>query len=235
MRMMLVPGFSQPASTWNAVLASLHPSIDATALDVPDDLDFGASAAAIATRGGHAVYVGYSMGGRLALHLALDRPDLVAGLVLVSASPGIADPVARAERAEADARLAADVEREGVAVFLERWLAQPLFAALSRDEAALDQRIATSSVVGLVHQLTVLGQGAMPDAWARLEELSMPVLLVTGAGDTKYAEIGAEMHRRSPRLEHTTIPGGHALLLEQPLALAERINEFVHELGSATE
>ncbi|MGZ8762126.1 MAG: alpha/beta fold hydrolase [Acidimicrobiia bacterium] len=233
--MVLVPGFSQPASVWRYVIATLHPSIEPTALDVPDGLDFGATADAIGTRGGRAVYVGYSMGGRLALQLALDRPALVAGLVLVSASPGIADRSARAGRVAADARLAADVERDGVALFLERWLAQPLFAGLPREEAVLDARVANTSVARLVHQLTVLGQGAMPAVWDRLDELSMPVLLVTGARDEKYGQLASEMHDRNPRFEHTALPGGHALLLEQPVALADRLGGFVHERFSATE
>ena len=227
--MILVPGFSQPASVWRGVLAALHPSIDARALDVPDGLVFGDTAAAIGADGGRACYVGYSMGGRISLRLALDRPDLVAGLVLVSASPGIADPSAREERAVADSGLAADVERDGVAAFLERWLGQPLFAGLSRDEAALDERVATTSVARLVHQLTVLGQGSMPEAWSQLPGLSMPVLLLTGARDPKYGEIASEMRRGNARLEHDVMAGGHALLLERPLALGRRLNAFVHE------
>jgi 2-succinyl-6-hydroxy-2,4-cyclohexadiene-1-carboxylate synthase len=238
-RMALVPGFSQPAAAWTAVLELLHPSIQPTALDVPGGLDFEATAAAIGARGGTAVYVGYSMGGRLTLQLALDHPGLVAGLVLVSASPGIADPDERAERAAADLRLAADVERDGVEAFLARWIAQPLFAGLSREQAALDDRVAGTSVARLAHQLTVLGQGRMPSAWDRLGELSMPVLLVTGGLDAKYGEIATAMQERNPRFVHSVVPGGHAVPLEQPNALTERLEAFVHELrrdaGSGNE
>ncbi len=227
--MILVPGFAQPASVWSNVVATLNTSIEATALDVPDGLDFEATASALGALGGRSVYVGYSMGGRLALQLALDRPDLVAGLVLVSASPGIADSAARTERAAADARLATTAERDGVVAFLTWWVTQPLFAGLSRDQAAFDDRIAGTSVVRIAHQLTVLGQGAMPPAWHRLVELSMPVLLVTGVLDTKYGEIAIEMRARNPQLDHAVLAGGHVVPLEQPAPLADRISRFVHE------
>jgi 2-succinyl-6-hydroxy-2,4-cyclohexadiene-1-carboxylate synthase len=238
--MVLVPGFSQPASAWSGVLERLRPSVDAgafevSAVDVPDGLDFGATSGSIGAAGGTAVYVGYSMGGRLVLHLALDRPDLVAGLVLVSASPGIAAPDARAARAESDARLAAEVERDGVSAFLDRWLAQPLFSGLSRDEAGFDERVAATSVARLVHQLTVLGQGTMGPVWEQLDRLSMPVLLVTGERDAEYGTIATEMTERNPRFASTVLPGGHAVPLEQPGALAERLAAFVHELAPATE
>jgi 2-succinyl-6-hydroxy-2,4-cyclohexadiene-1-carboxylate synthase len=233
--MMLVPGFSQPASAWNAVLTTLHPSIEATALDVPDGVDFTATATALGTFGGRGVYVGYSMGGRLALQLALDVPDVVAGLVLVSASPGIADAAARTRRAATDARLAVEAERDGVAAFLDRWLAQPLFTGLSRDQAAFDDRVAGTSAERLAHQLTVLGQGAMTPLWDRLGELSMPVLLVTGARDGKYGEIATEMRARNPQLQHAVLPGGHAVPLEQPTELADRLAAFVHERSPTAE
>jgi 2-succinyl-6-hydroxy-2,4-cyclohexadiene-1-carboxylate synthase len=75
----------------------------------------------------------------------------------------------------------------------------------------------------------------MPDAWARLGELALPTLVVTGADDAKYGEIAAGMHRRNRRLEHVILPGGHALPLAQPVAVAECLNRFAHEVGSATE
>ena len=71
---------------------------------------------------------GYSMGGRLALHVALAAPERVRRLVLVSGTAGIGDGGLRRARREADEALAADIERGTIEAFAERWLSQPLFA-----------------------------------------------------------------------------------------------------------
>jgi len=171
--------------------------------------------------------VGYSMGGRLALALALERPDIVQSLVLVSASPGIADERERATRRAADDQLAHDVERDGLDAFLERWLAQPLFASLPRELAGVDARRRGNSVERVTHQLRALGQGAQPSLWHRLPELQMPVLLVTGAYDRKYRELASAMAAAiGDNARAVTVPeAGHALHLEQPAALAALLAE----------
>ena len=220
--MIFVPGFTQTTDAWDAVLDALAPGTDALPVEIPTGLDFETTAAVIGARGGPACYVGYSMGGRLCLALALDRPDLVPSLVLVSASPGIADARERAARLAADERLALDVERDGIDAFLERWLAQPLFASLPREAAGLEARRQGNSVERITHQLRALGQGAQPSLWHRLPQLAMPVLIVSGSYDRKYREIAAAMadaigdNARAVVVEHA----GHALHLEQPAALA---------------
>src|SRR5690606_23536537 len=107
---------------------------------------------------GPATYVGYSMGGRLALHLALARPDLVRRLVLIGATGGIDDEDDRAARRAADERLAAHLEQVGVATFVDEWLAQPLFAGLSPTAAARDERLANTAE-GLASSLRLAGTG----------------------------------------------------------------------------
>jgi 2-succinyl-6-hydroxy-2,4-cyclohexadiene-1-carboxylate synthase len=219
--MVFVPGFTQTARSWDPVVERLQPDVDAEALDVPDGLDFTATAGALARAGGRARYVGYSMGGRLCLQLALDHPEQVLGLVLVSASPGIADASERAARREDDERIARAIEREGVDVFLARWLAQPLFATLPAAAAGLDDR-RTNTVSRLTHQLRALGQGAQPPLWDRLAELHVPVHLVTGELDSKYTRIASEISRRVPHARVTTLAAaGHAVHLEQPAAIAQ--------------
>lgn len=227
MRTILVHGFTQTAATWEPVLEALAPDVDALPIEVPEALDFETTAAVIGARGGPARYVGYSMGGRLCLALALDRPDLVRSLVLISASPGIADPRERASRRAADEQLALDVERDGVDAFLERWLAQPLFASLPRDLARLDDRRRGNSVERITHQLRALGQGAQPSLWDRLGELSMPVLLVTGAYDRRYRDLATAMARAiGDNARTVTVDNaGHAVHLEQPAALAALLVE----------
>ena len=165
------------------------------------------------------------MGGRLALQLALDRPATVERLVLVSASPGIADAAERAARRDADERLAQEIERDGVDAFLERWLAQPLFASLPRDRAGVDERRAGNTVASLTHQLRVLGQGAQPSNWERLGELAVPVLLVVGERDTKYVDIAERMAGAIPQARVEVLASaGHACHLEQPEAVAHLLS-----------
>ena len=127
--LVVVSGFTQTAASWSTVVELLDAPVRAP--EVSPSGDFVSTAHRLDD--GAATYVGYSQGGRLCLQLALDRPEVVLRLVLVSASPGIADDTERAARRDADERLAQELERDGVDAFLERWLAQPLFATLPRD------------------------------------------------------------------------------------------------------
>lgn len=92
MRLRLVPGFTLTARSWEPVEHALPRDWDIQTIEVPDGLDFEATADAVAHRGGQGVWVGYSMGARLCLRLTLDNPALVDALVLVSGSPGIREP-----------------------------------------------------------------------------------------------------------------------------------------------
>lgn len=222
-----VHGFTQTGASWAPVDEALEdPGVRLSLFpEVASDTTFtdAASRLGIAT----ATYVGYSQGGRLCLQLALDRPELVRRLVLVSASPGIADPGERAARAAADERLAQEIERDGVDAFLERWLAQPLFATLPAERAGLDERRAQNTVESLTSQLRVLGQGTQPSNWDRLGELRMPVLLIVGALDTKYVDIAQRMAARITDARVEVIDGaGHACHLEQPERVAHLLASF---------
>ena len=230
-RVVLVPGFTQTAASWRGAARIIEESCEVVALDVPTRETFAATALEIGAQGRQGVYAGYSMGGRLALRLALDRPDLVQGLVLISATAGIAEPAARAERVKSDDMLAASVEREGVEKFLARWLAQPLFASVPKDAPGLRERRGLS-VRYLAHCLRVLGAGTMEPMWDRLAELEMPVALVTGTNDAKYDAIATAMAERiRSDLVHVRLEGGHALLLEQPAVLGGFIASFAARHG----
>ena len=231
MRIVLVPGFTQSASAWDATLAALPAEYASVALDLPEGLDFVATAHALGDAGGRAMYVGYSLGGRLSLRLALDRPDLVEALVLVSATPGIEDEVERAARRAADDALARDAEQSGVEGFIDRWLAQPLFASLPLDASGRAERIRANTVARLTHQLRALGQGVQEPLWERLEEVEMPVALVTGLADTKYDAIAEAMFERLDDCVHVRLDAGHAVPLEAPDALAELLVTFVHDVS----
>jgi pimeloyl-ACP methyl ester carboxylesterase len=148
----------------------------------------------------------------------------------VSASPGLANGAERAARVAHDGELAQQVERDGVAAFLDRWLAQPMFATVPGDAPGVADRSRLRPGY-LAYCLRVLGTGAMAPMWDRLPQLAMPVLLVTGTQDEKFDAIASTMRERIPGAEHVRLDGGHALPLEQPAALAHVIAAFVGSHG----
>jgi len=229
MAVVLVPGFTQTPTSWSAVARAID-GVVRTA-EIPEPRDFAGTAHTIGESGGPGLYAGYSMGGRLCLRLALDRPDLVRALVLVSATPGIDSASERASRVESDERWAVLAEREGVDTFLEQWLAQPMFASVPADAPGLDERRSLTPAF-LAACLRRLGTGAMDPMWDRLAELTIPVLLVTGTRDEKFTAIARRMLERLPNAEHRELDGGHALPLEQPEALGGLLAEFAQRHGS---
>ncbi len=234
MTLVLVPGFTQTAASWDPVVAHLPPDLEATAVDVPTGLGFAETAVAIGEQHGRAVYCGYSMGGRLCLRLALDRPDLVRGLLVLSASPGIADAAERAARREADEKLAQEIERDGVDAFLDRWLRQPLFATLPPDAAGLDARRAGNTIATLTHGLRALGQGTQEPLWERLRDLEPPFVPAAGVLDEKYVDIAFAMAARVGPDVHPVLIGGagHAAHLENPEAFASLLRRVAHDVTS---
>ncbi|MGI9032531.1 MAG: alpha/beta fold hydrolase [Acidimicrobiales bacterium] len=222
-RVVLVHGFTQTARSWDSVAPALAAHREVVGVDLPGHggssdvrLGFAQTAAAIGGAGGRAVYVGYSLGGRLCLRLALDRPDLVAALLLVGASPGLAEPTERAARRRADDALAAEIEHVGTTAFVDRWLASPLFAGLRPSRADLEGRRANRPD-GLAWALRVLGTGSQEPLWDRLGALHMPVLVTAGADDLKFAALAAAMAADIPSAMVALVPdAGHAAHLERP-------------------
>jgi 2-succinyl-6-hydroxy-2,4-cyclohexadiene-1-carboxylate synthase len=185
---------------------------------------------------GEAVLLGYSMGGRVALYLALS--GYFRALILESASPGLASVSERAARRVADEALAASIERDGVAAFVERWEQLPLFAsqrALSAEQReALHAQRLRNSARGLANSLRGTGLGAQPALHDRLATLDIPVLLITGELDQKFCEIAAQMAHLLPRVQWRKVPGaGHAVHLEQPEVFDEAVISFTYEIKGA--
>lgn len=167
---------------------------------------------------------GYSLGGRVALHVALAAPQRVSRLVLVSCSPGIEDDGERVERRAADLALADELERIPFEQFIEQWRSQPLFADDPldvRERAREDQR--RNEPHALAAAMRGLGTGEMAPLWARLGELTMPVTVIAGERDAKFRVLGERMVSRMPDARLVVIPGGHVLSLESPQELARVI------------
>ena len=168
---------------------------------------------------------GYSLGGRVALNVALATPERVTQLVLVSCSPGIEDSAERAERRRSDHRLADELERVPFEEFIERWRTQPLFAddpPYVGELARADQR--RNRPEALAAAMRGIGTGEMEPLWGRLHELTMPVTVVVGDGDAKFRALGRRMAGLLPDAEMAIVPGGHSLALENPTAIARALD-----------
>ena len=176
--------------------------------------------------------VGYSMGGRVAMRVALQAPERLWALVLESASPGIADPTDRRIRATQDARLAERIKNDGVAAFADYWQALPLFASQSRLSEATRQALRRQrlqhTAKGLANSLQGLGAGRQEPVLQRLRSLRPPVLLLAGALDDKYCQLAHEMTAMLPCSRvHVVANAGHAVHLEQPAAFDAVLRDFL--------
>ena len=239
-RVVLVHGFTQTVRSWDGVAGRLvGQGYQVVRVDLPGHggsaavrLGFVETAAAVGQAGGPGAYVGYSLGGRLCLRLALDRPDLVTALVLIGASPGLADPSEREGRRQADEALAAELETEGTEAFLERWLDQPLFAGLRPAPGELAARRANSPE-GLASALRLLGTGVQEPLWDRLAGLAVPTLFVAGAEDARFVSLAARMAEVvGPPARVAIVPAaGHATHLQRAGAVAGLIDDFLREQG----
>ena len=181
--------------------------------------------------------VGYSFGGRVGLRLALDSPDLVTALALIGSGPGIADPAERARRRAVDEDLAVSLERDGVAAFVDRWEALPLFASEEALPAALrarrrEERLAQLPA-GLAASIRGAGQGTQEPLVDRLGDLRPPALLIAGSLDTLAVARARAMESAAPpgRVAVLVVDGaGHAAHLAAP----DRVGAAILEHLAAT-
>jgi 2-succinyl-6-hydroxy-2,4-cyclohexadiene-1-carboxylate synthase len=224
----LVHGFTQTLVSWRPVAAALAGDHRVVRVDAPGHggsstvrADLATSARLLGDAGGRAVYVGYSMGGRTVLRLALDRPDLVAGLVLIGATAGIDDPDERSARRRADHALARHIEEIGVPAFLTEWLAQPLFDGLPDDPEERRAR-ATNTAAGLAASLRYAGTGTMdPPWWNDLHRITSPTVAMAGEHDATFSALARRLSSAIRASEVVIVAGaGHAAHLHDPDAVA---------------
>lgn len=241
-RVLFLHGFMGCGAVWRPIAGALGGAFHCICPDLPyhgrtrlpgenaDGLTFESVAEAIADRyspqcAGECGLVGYSMGGRIAMYLALRYPEQFSRAVIESASPGIAEVAARAERRAHDARLAARLKGmpAGSAVFrqfLEEWYALPLWASLAARphlrDALIRQRL-ENDPARLADALRALGSGMQPSLWDRVPECRRPMLMVAGARDARYRHVAERVAELSPRIAvHEMADCGHNVHAENP-------------------
>ena len=234
-RLVFVHGFTQTSRSWEPIADHFAAHRYQTVLvDLPGHGDSGAvradlrrTADLLAATCGTATYVGYSLGGRVCLHLALMYPHVVERLALLGATPGIADDDERSARRSADERLAQHLLDVGVDPFLEQWTAQPLFDGLQLDDAERADR-RRNTAAGLAASLHLAGTGTQVPLWERIVELNMPVLTMAGDRDLKFVPIAERIAATAPDGTFGVIhDAGHAAHLQQPVQVITRLEAFL--------
>jgi len=232
-RAVFAHGFAQTSRSWDRIIGQLA-GLDAIAVDLPGHghahevvADLWGTADHLVRSGGRGAYVGYSMGGRVALHAAIAHPDVVERLALIGATAGIDDDGERAARRAADERLAERIEAVGVETFVDEWLTNPLFAGLDAESAMRDDRL-RNTVAGLASSLRTCGTGTQQPLWERLVDIVCPTLVIVGERDTKFRALGQRLVDGIADSELVVIPdSGHSVHLEQPEATTAVLADFV--------
>jgi 2-succinyl-6-hydroxy-2,4-cyclohexadiene-1-carboxylate synthase len=183
---------------------------------------------------GEACLLGYSMGGRIALYTAFS--GFFQSLILESASPGLATEEERKQRRASDEALASRIEDEGLAGFVAYWEQIPLFASQQSLPESTQQNLHNQRLhnnpLGLANSLRGVGTGSQANLRARLPELHIPVLLITGELDQKFSKLAREMQTALPQAIWHEIPqAGHTVHLEQPTTFASLVTDFLAQTG----
>ena len=181
-----------------------------------------------------ACWLGYSMGGRIALAAAAMIPNVCHSLILEGASPGLRSTNARVLRQSKDEALADFILKEGVAAFVDTWTEQPLFKTQKSLPAYVQDRIRNQRLrnnpTGLANTLRVAGLGTQPSIHEILPRISIPVLCIAGEYDHKFATIARKMCHKLQNGRFEIIPGaGHATHLERPWDFNRVVLEFLSE------
>jgi 2-succinyl-6-hydroxy-2,4-cyclohexadiene-1-carboxylate synthase len=234
--LVLFHGFTHTGASWGPVIGKLGERYRAVAPDIrghasastrePVTLQGVIEDLTVLAGGEDFTLAGYSMGGRIALHVALELGVRVQRLILIGASPGIADVHEREARRQADEQLAdwiagaASIEQVAT-----RWESTGGLAGQPPKVAAFAHRERLRNTPeGLARALRGLGTGALPSVWERLGELEMPVVLVAGEEDEKFTATAWRMAKGIRDARVAIVPGvGHAAHLEAPEQVAELI------------
>ena len=173
------------------------------------------------------ILIGYSMGARMALHVALQHPAIVSQLVLISGTPGLATEAERTARRQSDNDLAERIETIGLSAFLDEWLALPIFLGLDEKTNQREDRL-RNTAKGLADSLRYAGTGTQESQWSNLQQLSMPVHLIVGEHDEKFTAIAQETKPLISTSEMTVVANaGHTVHLENPTATGQLLDSVI--------
>jgi 2-succinyl-6-hydroxy-2,4-cyclohexadiene-1-carboxylate synthase len=229
-------GFTQTAHSWDPVVEQLTSYLGCTLLDAPGHGNTPDGRRTLSQCGDDiarsmptGILVGYSMGARMALHAAIQHPEKVTHLVLVSGTAGIANDAERQQRVVSDTELAARIEAIGVPTFIDEWLALPMFNGLTPDKSQREERL-RNTAIGLADSLRFAGTGTQHPLWDTLPSLRMPVLIIAGEKDEKFVQLAQHMHELIESSTLALVPeSGHSVHLEATTTFVEILLTWLYD------
>jgi 2-succinyl-6-hydroxy-2,4-cyclohexadiene-1-carboxylate synthase len=244
----LAHGFTQTGRVWGRMDDDLAADHQVVLVDMPGHAGSSQVAATLSVGAGllgevgqRATYLGYSMGARFCLHLALAQPELVERLVLISGTAGIEDPDERRARRISDGELAEELHPMGhrgspptpVETFVRRWLEGPMFAGIDDRANGFTERLRNTGP-GLASSLRLAGTGTQEPLWEYVGTLSMPVLIISGGIDEKFTAIGHRLVEAiGANATHRVVTGaGHAPHLQRPDQVARLVRAHLDHATS---
>lgn len=176
---------------------------------------------------------GYSMGGRLALQVALKRPDLFRGLILESSTFGIESETERQARQSLDGRRS-DQIMGNFSGFLEEWKNKPLFQPV-HDEVpdhlmrSLSDIQSAQNNLWMANALQAFGTGTMPCVRKQLPGLPVPVQLIAGESDSKFIHINRQMEKEMTEAAFERVAlAGHRVHIDNPDTVISILRKFTN-------
>lgn len=241
--LLLLHGFLGSGADWLDVMDDLETDCYAVAPDLPghgrtgtdlEKLDFDGLAGDLSALAAEEfdrppVIAGYSMGGRVALYTALQYPESFVGLVVESATAGIETDRDRRARIVKDRETARLLRDSGLKSFLRGWYRQPVFSSLTPKQIEnLTRSRIKNDPAAAAFVLERLSQGRQPCLWPRLDQLTLPTLLLAGAGDEKYRKLAGRMAEAVPDGRLSIIAeSGHITHMENKQEFVEALIAFM--------
>ncbi|MGZ3633608.1 MAG: alpha/beta fold hydrolase [Parachlamydiaceae bacterium] len=217
-------GFLGSPTDWYQFAQVTHPiaidheelSLEAWAAHFSDNLRLSA---------GKNILLGYSLGGRLAMHVLLANPSFWNGAIFVSAHPGLSLIEERESRWKADVEWAQRFLNDPWDKVWTDWNANPIFSnesgSLLRGEFQFDRKKLSQQLKNwsLAHQRFLLPE---------LQKLATPMLYIAGECDSKFCDV-AKQFESIARV--AIIPKAkHRVPWDQPEQFMHQINQFIEDI-----
>ena len=179
----------------------------------------------VRANGEESILLGYSLGGRLALHACLSRPDLWRAVIIVGADPGLESEEEKRLQLDRDRNWAERLKREPLEKLTDEWDAQPVFGELKNQAP---RNLGEMDASKLSQQFEVFSKGRQRDLVPDLAKLeNPPVLFLSGEKDQKYQQIGEELAKSSAVVKAKVVAGsGHRVPWESPESFARVLIDF---------